>query len=203
MESKARLWQGLYWSLFERNVAGTILTTRNGKILDCNETCAHILGVDSRIEMLRHTAWDFYFDRRDREDLLTRLNSTAECPVEEVCLRRADGGPVWVLTMRTAVQNGTHYRDWLQGTIIDVSIRKQLEERLREIEGDGTDSRLCTETCLRQTDPASKCASLLQELSEALRPENLLTIERGQIQQVLRTLEALKMLVIDLEILHL
>lgn len=60
---EADRWRERYRVLFERNVAGIILTNTEGRILDCNEPCARIFGFDSRDEMLTHSAWDFYFHR--------------------------------------------------------------------------------------------------------------------------------------------
>src|SRR6202140_604669 len=90
IQEEAQLWRERYRVLFDKNVAGVILTTPEGRIVDCNEACARILGFDSREEMLGHSAWDFYFNRSEREILLDRLRTPGNSPAEEVCLRGRD-----------------------------------------------------------------------------------------------------------------
>jgi PAS domain-containing protein len=83
-----RLWRERYRVLFGENVAGTILTTPEGRIIDCNEACARIFGFDSKETMLAHSdAWDFYFNRAEREILIDRLRTPGNNPAEEVCVR--------------------------------------------------------------------------------------------------------------------
>jgi PAS domain-containing protein len=86
---------------FDRTVAGIALSNLEGRILDCNEPCARIFRFDSKRQMLAHSAWDFYFDRTEREAPIDRLGSRGNCPAEEVCLRDRNGLPVRVLTTRT------------------------------------------------------------------------------------------------------
>ena len=60
-----------FHALFHASVAAAILTTPQGQIVDCNEAFARIFGYDSRAAVLAGTAWDFYFDRADRDALIT------------------------------------------------------------------------------------------------------------------------------------
>jgi PAS domain S-box-containing protein len=113
---EAYWWRERYRVLFERNVAGIILTNTEGRILDCNEPCARIFGLNSRDEMLTHSAWDFYFHRGERENLVSRLRTRGHCPAEKVCLRRKNGEPVWVLTSRTVASFADGLPELLQGT---------------------------------------------------------------------------------------
>jgi PAS domain S-box-containing protein len=63
-QDEAQLWRERYRVLFGENVAGAILTTPEGRIVDCNEECARILGFDSKETILANSdAWDFYFNR--------------------------------------------------------------------------------------------------------------------------------------------
>src|SRR6266481_6941134 len=130
---EAHRWRELYWVLFERNVAGIILTNPEGRIFACNEPCARIFGFDSRDEMLTHSAWDFYFHRVERETLLRRLRTRGYCPAERVCLRRKNGEPVWVLTSRTVATFADGLPELLQGTVIDITMQEEAQARLREI----------------------------------------------------------------------
>jgi PAS domain S-box-containing protein len=101
IQEEAQQWRERYRVLFDENVAGAILTTPEGRIVDCNEACARILGFDSREEMLARSAWDFYFNRAEREILLDRLRTRGSCLPEEVCLRPRNGAPIWIVARRT------------------------------------------------------------------------------------------------------
>src|SRR5262245_3040980 len=87
-ESEAR-----YRLLFERNLAGVVHSTVGGRLLDCNESFARMLGCASREEVLAHSAQDFYFRAEDRELHLTRLWERLAVTNYEMCLRRRDGRP--------------------------------------------------------------------------------------------------------------
>jgi PAS domain-containing protein len=67
IQEEAQLCRERYRVLFDKNVAGAILTIPEGCIADCNEACAWISGLDSREEMLAHSAWDLYFNRAERK----------------------------------------------------------------------------------------------------------------------------------------
>lgn len=83
-----------YRLLFERNIAGVFRTTRDGRILDCNDAFVQSLGYSTREELLQHESWDLYHDRHDREQLLARLER--EEAMTNICLhlKRKDGRPV-------------------------------------------------------------------------------------------------------------
>jgi PAS domain-containing protein len=49
---EVHLWRDRYRVLFDRNVAGIILTNAKGRIMDCNESCARIFWFDSRKQCL-------------------------------------------------------------------------------------------------------------------------------------------------------
>ena len=60
-----------FHALFSGNVAASILTTPEGLIVDCNDALVRMFGFDSRSEVLAKTAWDFYFDRAEREAFIS------------------------------------------------------------------------------------------------------------------------------------
>lgn len=89
-----RLCEERYQMLFERNIAGIITTTPEGRIVDCNEKCAILLGFDSPVEVKACTAWDFYFDRADREAFISRSRVVESYPGDVVRLRHRSGKPI-------------------------------------------------------------------------------------------------------------
>jgi PAS domain S-box-containing protein len=203
-QQEAHLWSERYRVLFDKSIAGAILTTPEGRIVDCNEPCARIFGFESRDDMLAHSAWDFYFDRRDREQLLERLRRERDCPAEEVCLRHSNGMPVWVLATRSVVSLAYGHPELLQGTVIDITAQKKAQASFASIKevtsSAGRPEREKVETAAALSQ---RLATLLQRASQAIQPENLLQTGRPEIQQFLLVLEEIKMLMSELEVLRL
>jgi PAS domain S-box-containing protein len=200
---EAELWRERYRVLFDKNIAGAILTTPEGRIVDCNEPCARIFGFESRDDMLAHSAWDFYFDRADREQLLERLRRERNCPAEEVCLRHSNGMPAWVLATRSVVSLAYGHPELLQGTVIDITAQKKAQASLASVKA-VTSSASRPEREKSETAALSqRLATLLQRASQAIQPENLLQTGRPEIQEFLLVLEEMKMLMSELEVLRL
>jgi PAS domain S-box-containing protein len=121
-----------YRLMFERNMAGVFRTTREGRVLECNESTARILGYDSRDEVLALNTRVLWVDAADRDRLLSQLDAGQAFSSEEIRLRRKDGGEVWVLVNITAVMDGA--TRCLEGMIIDVTHRKRMEAAERALE---------------------------------------------------------------------
>ncbi|MGO9088922.1 MAG: PAS domain S-box protein [Candidatus Sulfotelmatobacter sp.] len=122
-----------YRLLFEKNIAGVAVSSMDGRVLDCNDGWAHILGYDSAEEVRGQPTTKFYFNPADRERLLHELRQGASFFSREMQLRRKDDTPVWVLfsCVVLSADDGTPI---VQATMIDISVRKRAEEALRESE---------------------------------------------------------------------
>lgn len=201
-----RSWQERYRVLFDRNVAGIVMTNTEGRILDCNEPCARIFGFVSRDEMLARTAWDFYFHRAEREALIDRLRTQEYCPAEEVCLRGRDGVPVWVLTTRTVARFAHGLPDLLQSTFIDITAQRGAQRRrdTKALENalESAD-RMPDGASARMADLSQRLGTLLRRVGKTLQPSNLSRIDRSEIQECSLALEQMKMLISELEIVRL
>jgi PAS domain S-box-containing protein len=200
---EARLWQERYRVLFDRNVAGIVLTNVEGRIIDCNEPCARIFGFDSRKDMLAHSAWDFYFHRAEREILIERLRRRGDCPAEEVCLRGRNAVPVWVLATRTVASFADNTPELLQGTVVDITAQKKAQATLRDIKGRESSGGMPEGESARMAERSQRIRNILRRVSKSLQPDNLSRIDRTEMQECFRALEEMKMLMSELEILHL
>src|ERR1700747_2575015 len=118
-----------YRLLFERNVAGVDIGSLDGRVLDCNEGWAGILGYESRGEVLGRHASEFYFNPEEREPLLDELREKQAVFSRELQLKQKDGSPVWVL-FNAAALNAEHGAPILQATMIDISEWKRSEDAL-------------------------------------------------------------------------
>jgi PAS domain S-box-containing protein len=110
-EEALRTSEERYRLLFERNLAGVYRATPEGRLLECNDAFARILGYTSREEVLGQTAWDLFFSRRDRDVCLARLREKGTLTNFEVRMRRKDGTSVWVLENETLLEG-------LQGEVV-------------------------------------------------------------------------------------
>lgn len=118
-----------YRMLFERNMAGVFRTTPDGKILDCNDSYAQMLGYKSREEMLQQSAWNLYFSKSDRDSFLARLMEKRSLSNFELNLRRRDGSIFWGLA-NVNLQSLKSGISVIEGTLVDISDRKRAEQQV-------------------------------------------------------------------------
>jgi two-component system cell cycle sensor histidine kinase/response regulator CckA len=121
-----------YRLLFERNLAGVYRAALDGRMLDLNEACARIFGYASREDALRHTLWDIAPSRAEMEMLIALVQKQKTFTDLEVQLKRIDGRPVWILGSANLVEGEPGEPPAIEGTIIDITDRKRLEEQLRQ-----------------------------------------------------------------------
>jgi diguanylate cyclase (GGDEF)-like protein/PAS domain S-box-containing protein len=119
--------------LFERNLAGVYHNSLDGRIIDCNDALAEMLGYDSKDEFLHLNARDLYFEASDRDGFIARILSDGDLRSVEICLRRKDGRPIWLLES-VHLLGGEGEQQILEGTLIDITDRKLTETALRESE---------------------------------------------------------------------
>jgi PAS domain S-box-containing protein len=193
-------WQERYRMLFERNVAGVILTDTEGRILDCNEPCARIFGCDSREEMLTHSAWDFYFHREEREKLVDRLQTREYCPNEKVCLRRKNGEPVWVLTSRTVASFHDGSPNLLQGTVIEITAPEESQAEPPDIMASELSAGMLEGSSAQAETLSQRLTTLLKGVNDNLQPSHLQSIDRATVRDCLLAFEQMKVIVAELEI---
>jgi len=116
-----------YRLLFERNLAGVLWNDASGRIIDCNESLARMLGYDSRAEVLRHNVQEFYVDPGDRANVLAGLQPGGTVSGRELRWRRRDGTLIWLRSNLRAADSGL-----FEGILIDISDEKRLAQAERE-----------------------------------------------------------------------
>src|ERR1700756_5200824 len=117
-----------YRLLFERNVAGVGIASLDGRLLDCNDGWARILGYQSKDELRGRHASEFYCNPAERQSLVDELFEKQVLFSRELQLKRKDGTPVWVLF--NAAVHSDHDRPIVQATMIDISEWKRADEAL-------------------------------------------------------------------------
>jgi len=134
IEEARRVSEARFRNLFERNLAGVYRTTLDGRVIDCNESFARMLGYSSREEVRGLPCEAFYPDPTGRAAFLARLRERATLSNSEVCLRKKDGSALWVLENVTLLDEGSPPEPVIEGTMIDVTERKRATDALRESE---------------------------------------------------------------------
>src|SRR4029453_3965761 len=110
-----------YRTLFERNLAGVFRTTLDGRILECNESFARIFGFSSPDDVLQQPALDFYLRPSGGETVLNRIQERHSLTNHEMCARRRDGSPVWVLESAALVDGPDGPGTVIEGSVIDIT----------------------------------------------------------------------------------
>jgi PAS domain S-box-containing protein len=83
-----------YRMLFEQNVTGVFRSTRDGRILDCNDALVKYFGYGSREEFMQQPTWNLYEDRGEREGLLASLMESPAMTNVRLHFKRKDGSPI-------------------------------------------------------------------------------------------------------------
>jgi hypothetical protein len=149
--------------------------------------------------MMAHSAWDFYFDRAERGAIIERLRTRRDCPAEEMCLRSGKGKPVWVLATRRVARDPEIF----QSTVIDITLQKKTQARLRDLNNARSVGREPSTQNTRMAELLRRLAFLLSRVNGSLEPSNLSTIDKSGVEKCVLALEEMKMLMAELEIIHL
>ena len=83
--------------LFERNLYGVVRNTLEGRIEDCNESAASLLGFSSRADLIGTSIVDRYADSGRRAEVVAALRRDGSVSNLEIAFRRRDGSDLWVL----------------------------------------------------------------------------------------------------------
>ncbi len=118
--------------MFESDLTGNYISTPDGELLACNEAFARIYGFGSVEETLKHHANTFYALPEDRETFLVRLRSERRLARYECELRRRDGTTLHTIDFVEGVFDGTGELVEIHGSCYDDTVRKALEDQLRQ-----------------------------------------------------------------------
>jgi PAS domain S-box-containing protein len=122
-----------YRELFDRNLAGILRATPDGRIIDCNDALVRMLGYPTREALLAVSVVALYVDPAEREPIVGMFESGKRLTSVEFHWRRADGGVATVLANVAAVDDPVEGRV-LDGIIIDITDRDRLADVEREAE---------------------------------------------------------------------
>ncbi|RJP77752.1 MAG: PAS domain S-box protein [Candidatus Zixiibacteriota bacterium] len=122
-----------YRLLFERNLAGVFRTSMDGRILDCNDSMARMLGYPNRSRLIGVNSREFY-DPSDMDLIQEELRRHGSMSHWEIRCHRRDGRPVWFLGSASLIIGEENEPLVVQGTMIDVTELKQTQRHEREMQ---------------------------------------------------------------------
>lgn len=123
--------QRRYRQFFEHNIAGTYISTPDGRILDCNSAFARMLGFSSVDEALASDITSHHPDADARRAFLDQLQAQRSVDRREDVLRRSDGGLVNVIETAVGVFDPHGELVEIHGYVIDDTERRKANEHLQ------------------------------------------------------------------------
>ncbi len=116
-----------YRTIFERNLTGLYIAEVDGRILDCNDACARMLGYRGRHELLA--------DSTQAEQIVRKFHETvADASFTigtEQSFERLDGTQGWALCSLKAVGGPDDESRIFEGSLVDITERKLAEDRIQ------------------------------------------------------------------------
>ena len=158
LESEATL-EKRYQRLFERNLAGVCRTSLDGRVLDCNDALATMLGYSSRKELLGGNIAESLITQADREAFLLELKAEKKLSNRETRLQRRDGSGLWIFENATLVDDAEGGSPVIESTCIDITERKHAEADLLRYAGDLERARM------EQEEHSGELTRLVEELA--------------------------------------
>lgn len=114
-------------ALFDRDSAATFRATLEGDLLDVNEACARLLGHYSRSRAMEAGLTENLVNLDEYVAMFAELDSDGTVSTSELEFRRPDGSTAWLLCHASIVQSAAGGEAVVQGTLMDITERKQLE----------------------------------------------------------------------------
>ena len=137
MEAKLQQAEEKYRNIYENATEGIFQASLDGRFITANPSLARIHGYDSPEELMESTTdigTQLYADPADRDDLVELLRMQGAVQNYEVKMRRHDGSIHWVSINSRVARDRTEGLIYHEGTMRDITKRKEAEEALGESE---------------------------------------------------------------------
>jgi len=127
----------LYKSFFEHLEEGIFQTTPDGQYIAANPKLASIYGYDSAnqlIDDLHNISEQLYVRPGRRNEFVRSMQETDVITNFESQIRRRDGKEIWISENVRAVRNDKGEVAFYEGTVVDITGKRSMEDALRESE---------------------------------------------------------------------
>jgi PAS domain S-box-containing protein len=173
-----------FTELFETLQEGVYFSTPEGKLLDANPALVQMLAYDSKEELLSIDPKALNFDTSQNPVLGRSADDRGGIRTREVTLRRRSGKPAVCLDSSRAVWDPTGQIIRYQGTLVDITEQRAMEQQLREQEEfqrnlleSFPDLILVIDNEQRYTFVSSRIRDLLGYEPDALREKRISELE--------------------------
>jgi PAS domain S-box-containing protein len=125
-----------YRAIFENAVEGIFQSLPEGRYISVNPAFARIGGFESPDEMIKEVTniqKQMYVHQDDRTKLIELINKQGKVNNYESEIRRRDGSIIWISTNVRAIRDQNGKIILLEGTMEDITERKQAEEEIRKL----------------------------------------------------------------------
>jgi sigma-B regulation protein RsbU (phosphoserine phosphatase) len=122
-----------YRGIFENTIEGIFQTTPEGRYLSANRALARIYGYatpEDLIEGLRDIGRELYVLPGRREEFIRLMDLNDVVPDFQSQIYRKDQSIIWISENVRAVRDSNHHLLYYEGTVEDITSRKEAEERL-------------------------------------------------------------------------
>ena len=162
-------------AIFNNATEGIFQTTPQGKVLAANPALVKMLGFDDQATLNAHyndLSHQLYENPEDRAHLVERLDSEGAVPNFETRFKLRDGRLIWVSINIHVMGDAENHTFYYEGTINDISLRKEQEKRMQEQEAE-----------IRQHRDRLK--ELVEERTEQLARANAdLAVKNDELEQI-------------------
>ncbi len=121
-------------SIFENSVSGIFQTTPEGRYLNVNPALARIYGYNTQEELMARIS-DIgrllYVEPSRRTEFIRLMQEQGVIKDFESQVHRKDGSVIWISENARAVRDGRDQILYYEGTVDDITARKEAEEKLR------------------------------------------------------------------------
>lgn len=121
-----------YENVVTHNVAGIYRTSLDGRILECNDALAHMLGYSSSEELKKQKALQLYISKKARDQFISELKKKRKLINYEIRLQHASGRYIDALE-NVHFDHSNDGEITIQGTVIDISAFRQTEFEQRAL----------------------------------------------------------------------
>jgi PAS domain S-box-containing protein len=119
-----------YHSLFDSVPVGIFRTTPEGQIHDANPALVEMLGFESKEELLKHKASEFYVHAEARKHWEDHIKKAEVVRAFEAQFQRQDGELIWIELNARAIRDANGEVYCYEGTLEDITERKEAEIKL-------------------------------------------------------------------------
>ncbi len=117
---------------FESLREGIFFTAPDGQVLDANPALVRMLGYETKADLQTRNFRDVYADPAQRDALVRELQSRGSVQDREIVLQRKDGSHLYCLASGFAIRDTFGRIVRLQGTLVDITERREIEKRLHQ-----------------------------------------------------------------------